>query len=283
MPAVTMVDQTAETVIWWTRPVSHNVTLQMQQLTPIKLPRTKCTIHRKFKLLLLKAFIPLQILKLYFRYTNPDAFMTQQYPAYQYGYQPPPQSTSPSQVDPNASPNSSSIQYPVQGESPSNIQFNQGQAPQPANGHYIITNGYGFNPVENGTYVSQIKTEDGETPVEQGEVNPMVAQYTHTVLANSEMLLTPSYNQPYQYVIPEGPVQQVVTSQPTSVAEHLPPVQAGSPSQHIELSMSSPGQQHQTPAQYDSPEAVYNQSISSSDSFTVKVESSNATTLHPMG
>ena len=282
MPAVTTADQTAETAIWWTQPLNHSVTHQLTQPMLIKLQRTKCTIHRKsYFQFSTESHSSITGFKLYFRYTNPDAFMTQQYPGYQPYYQPPPQSTSPSQVDPNASPNRSSIQYPVQGESPSNIQFNQGQAPQPANGHYIITNGYGFSPVENGTYVSQIKTEDGEGQVEQGEVNPMV--YTPTVLANSEMLLTPSYNQPYQYVIPEGPVQQVVTSQPTSVAEQLPPVQAGSPSQHIELSMSSPGQQHQAPAQYDSPEAVYNQSISSSDSFTVKVESSNANTLHPMG
>ena len=220
----------------------------------------------------------------------PDAFMAQQY-GYQYGYATgsvPPQSTSPNQqsMDPNGSP-TASIQYPGQGvESPQSIQFNQGQ-PQAANGHYIITNGYGFHQgLENGTYVSQIKPE--ETDVDQGEASQMVqSQQYHTVVANGEMLLSPSYStQPYQYVLPEpGQVHQVVTTQvPTSVAEQLPPVQVGSP-HNLELNMGSPQQQHQqqAPQHYDSPEAVYNQSISSSDSFTVKVEANQTTTLHPMG
>ena len=217
--------------------------------------------------------------------------MTQPYP-YQYGYAtgataPPPQSSSPTQqnLDPNGSPNTS-IQYPGQGESPSSIQFNQGQ---PANGHYIITNGYGFNNgLENGTYVSQIKPD--EEGVEQ-DSNQMASQYHTVVAGNGEMLLSPSYTtQPYQYVLPEptGQIHQVVaTSQPTSVAEQLPPVQAAAGSPHnLDLNMGSPSQQHHQapPTQYDSPEGVYNQSISSSESFTVKVESNQPTsTLHPMG
>ena len=243
-------------------------------------------------------YVALQFLNSrFFRYTSPDGFMTQPYGAYQYGYAtgasaPPPQSSSPTQqnLDPNGSPNTS-IQYPGQGESPSSIQFNQGQ---PANGHYIITNGYGFNNgLENGTYVSQIKPDE-EGGVDQ-DSNQMTSQYHTVVAGNGEMLLSPSYTtQPYQYVLPEasGQIHQVLaTSQPTSVAEQLPPVQAaavagGSPHHNLDLNMGSPSQQHHQqapPAQYDSPEGVYNQSISSSESFTVKVESNQTNTLHPMG
>ena len=144
---------------------------------------------------------------------------------------------------------------------------------------YIITNGYGFN--QEGSY---IKTDEGET-VEGDQQQQQIIPQHYQAVVGGDMI----YAQPYQqYVLqdssqlhlsrPEQPLHQVVT---TSVAEQLPPV--NSPS--IELSMSSPSHQQQLPQStaYDSPEAVYNHSISSSESFTVKVESTPTTTLHPMG
>ena len=231
------------------------------------------------------------------------------YAQYPTGY--PQQASSPSQVDPNASPSAAqAYPLPETAHSPNSIQYSNAQPVQ--GGHYIITTNqaHPYNP-----YPQQIittdsyggikeETDENGQPIERQDVNQSHDSVGHQMTHYQSVGIDPgtmlyTVPTPYQYVVPDG-IAHVATSQDgvhqepqmSSTLEgydnqvptgNIPPTD-GTSSPAVSSHTGGYGDQSHlenggSPSQLDC-DNQYNQSLASSESFSNSVES--ATTLHPI-